>query len=105
MINGVSDMLQKCSICGCMKNIKQGDVCVRCAKEIKTKLKTSPKEWVIVMKLKLILQRYKINLNDVEYTVNVPCNIDEMSVQTPNGNVIPKHSEIWNEIYKIIDLR
>jgi len=33
-------MLQKCSVCGCMKNIKEGDVCLKCAKEIKTKLKS-----------------------------------------------------------------
>lgn len=32
---------KQCSNCGCMKNIKEGeDVCIRCAKEIESRLKS-----------------------------------------------------------------
>lgn len=58
---------------------------------------------MIIQKLS---EKYMATIDDVEYLVTVPCDLDNMIVQLNyNCAVIPKKSEIWNRIYKELDIR
>jgi len=58
------------------------------------------------MKLKLILSRYEAEIDGEKFIVNVPNNLDLMSIQHASTCLpVLRNSEIWNEIYKKIDLR
>jgi len=56
------------------------------------------------IKLNKEFSRYNTEIEGVKYIVTVPQIEENLTVQTPEGRVIPKSNEIWKKIYEIVDL-